>query len=710
MKLIVAFILMLLVSSGQAKTLIVDPGGSGDAKTLSAAISLASPGDSIQIWPGKYGGAIVDRSLNISGKGEVVLEGPLAITAPGCEISALEVNASGEDAAVNLMSRDNQLFHCTIAGASIALSSWGENNTIRDNQINSPLGLEIYGAKNRVQNCTVQGNIGIKVNRTSESLITDCRIAALQGVLIEDSRQNVVVNNALSGDGFGVVLTKSEGNNVSGNNLTGAYVSGLDVSDSGGNNLTQNLITGGMVGISLRGAKHCNVTENICSRNERAGVYCSGASQNFIAYNELSKDGNGILLSGSVDNWLQSNNASKNIYGISLRGSSKSVLRNNTLHGNTYNLRVDRGDGTPGASSLDFYVQDIDKSNLADNRSICYLVGKAGLVVPPNCGFLGLISCRDVRAVNLTIYNSSTGILLVNSSNCRIQNSSVYQAEDGIFLLDSEDCIISSCRVRDSKTGFDTSDSTRLQFVNDLARNCTAEGFRADGALNLLLLKCRMETSNSGISLHGSRLCRVQNCSTDLNLKDGMLLTLSQKCSLIGNEAAANDRGISLTGSNACVLDANNARSNTRDGISLEQLSDAEVLDNIATGNGQGIYVQSSKKSRISGNILSENSRYGLRMSSSTGCNITDNNISNNQIAGVNLVDCTSNYLYHNILADNLIQNAADNGQNQWDAGPVVGGNYWSDHMVVGNPGNVPRPIPGKGQDRYPFQDPGGWN
>jgi hypothetical protein len=28
---------------------------------------------------------------------------------------------------------------------------------------------------------------------------------------------------------------------------------------------------------------------------------------------------------------------------------------------------------------------------------------------------------------------------------------------------------------------------------------------------------------------------------------------------------------------------------------------------------------------------------------------------------------------------------------------------------VVGDPGSVPRTIPAQGQDRYPFQHPGGW-
>ena len=122
MKLIIALILLLLVTSGQAKTLIIDPGGSGDAKTIPDAIFLASSGDSIQILPGNYGGALVDRSLNISGIGDVILGGPLVVTAPGCEISDLTVKASGQDPAVSILSRDNQLIRCIIAGAGIAVS------------------------------------------------------------------------------------------------------------------------------------------------------------------------------------------------------------------------------------------------------------------------------------------------------------------------------------------------------------------------------------------------------------------------------------------------------------------------------------------------------------------------------------------------------------------------------------------------------------
>jgi parallel beta-helix repeat protein len=93
----------------------------------------------------------------------------------------------------------------------------------------------------------------------------------------------------------------------------------------------------------------------------------------------------------------------------------------------------------------------------------------------------------------------------------------------------------------------------------------------------------------------------------------------------------------------------------------------------------------------------------------SSECNVTDNRFVENEISGANLVDCTGNFLYHNEFVENGLQNAVDNGANHWDAGPKMGGNFWSDHQVKGNPGNTPREIPSKGVDRYPFERPGGW-
>jgi len=711
MKSVAAFILIsiLLAGSVQARVLTVEPGGYGDAKSLSAALYMASTGDTIQIQSGRYSGAVIDRSVKIYGREGVSIEGPLSINAPGCELFDLNVNNSKSDASISLLSRDCRLLRCTISGAKVAVRSEGNNNTIMECSINSPGGIEIFSPDNRIKSCRIQGGVGVRINRTTGAQVEDCTITALQGVLVEDSKDNRVENNTILTDGLGLVLTRSDGNVALRNNLSGGFVSGVDVFDSRSNHIEANRVERGKVGISLRGTEDCEVTGNRCLRNERAGIYSNEARGITLAENELHENGNGLLLSASRDCIIRSNHASHNAYGISLRGSAENLLRDNIMELNDFNLRIDSGEGADSPLH-DFYIQDIDSSNLVDGRPICYLVGRSGVGVPEDCGFLGLVSCREIVARNLTISNNSVGMLLVNSSGCRIQNGSIEWAEKGVLIQSSDDCIISGCRARWCNVGYDSRDSSGTQFVADQAQDCSAQGFRVDGSLNLLLLKCNSTSSNGGISLHSSRLCRVQNCSAIGNTKDGLLLSLSHKCSIVGNQASSNDRGITLAGSNACILESNSVTSNQRDGISLEQLTDAEVLDNAATENGQGIFVQSSKNSRIKGNILCNNSRYGLRMSTSTGCNITENEICANQIAGINLVDCTDNFLYHNIIRDNLIQNAADNGQNHWDAGAEVGGNYWSDHAVVGDPGSIPRPIPGRGQDRYPFQNPGGWH
>jgi parallel beta-helix repeat protein len=709
MKLSIALFLLLLITSCQAKTLLVDPGGSGDAKTLLAAIRLASSGDVIQILPGNYAGAILDKSLNLSGLGPVVLEGSLLVTAPDCRVSGIFIKAQGKDAAVTLASRDGQLRSCAVQGIATGISMTGENNSILESRIDSPQALEIFGAKNRILRSNISGSTAIRINKTSQALISECKISALHGVLIEDSSRNVVVNNTFSGNGFAVVLSRSEGNEVTRNNISSGYVSGLDLVDSRSNNLTNNHITGEKVGISLRGSQDCNVSGNICLKNERAGIFGDGAYQNRLEDNILSENGNGILLQSSAENLLTANQASRNIYGVSLRSSTKNVLRENILLQNSYNLRVESGPDSIWSQNHEFFVQDIDPSNLADDRPVIYLVGKSDLMVPEDCGFLGLVSCRNMRAANLSIKNSSTGVLLVNSSNCKIQDSTVSRAENGFLLLDSADCLISGCRAADCKTGFRAATSSGCQFAYIEALNCSEEGFRADGAQSLGLLKCKVQSSKSGIALHGSQLCRIQDCSASQNKEEGMLLSKSHNCSLMANAASFNDRGISLVGSNSCFLQANNASMNAKDGISLEQLAEGDVQNNTALRNGQGIYIQSSSNLDITANVLGENSRFGLRMSSSQNCSVIGNNIHNNQIAGANLVDCSDNLLYHNIFANNGFQNAADNGQNRWDGGPETGGNYWSDHDVSGNPAGAARQIPGGGVDRYPFQDPGGW-
>jgi parallel beta-helix repeat protein len=709
MKALHALILLLIFSSCQAKTLTVDGKGSGDALDLEGAISLAADGDSILIMPGNYSGAKVDRSLNITGRPGTNLKGSLIVAAPECRLSHIDITGPEEEASISLVSSGSSVNDCNISSFANAVSILGEDNRVERCTISSTRGIEIKGAKNAVLDSSISGETAVIFNRTWGGRVEGCRISSQRGVVLEECHESAVANNTYSGSGMAIVLFSSHDNFISGNDLSGQMVSGIDDFHSRGNNHSNNTISGAQVAISLRKSERCNITGNICGKNERAGIFVEGGSENSLKDNRLSENGNGILLQGSAQNILANNSASQNRYGISIRDCSGNRLRNSRLWGNLYNLRIDSGQSGSEPSDYDFFLQDIDRSNLADDKPVCYLVGEADLTVPFDCGFLGLVSCHNISASGLNISNSSSGALLVNSTGCRILGSSIVSSEWGYLLQNCTSCIISDSMAGNCVIGFFTESASSCRLERDRSINCSEEGFRAGGSQGLAMVDCEARACQWGISLHDCRLCRIQNYSAADIQADGILISKSQEISILNSSSRSCQRGISLAGSNSCSLMGNNASENEMDGISLQQLSAARLQGNLARHNGQGIFAQSCRDLYLEKNLLEDNSRFGLRMSGCQGGKITENSISGNEVSGANLVDCKENVLYHNLFQDNGMQNAADNGANQWDGGEALGGNYWSDHPVVGNPSQEARQIAGKGVDRYPFADPWGW-
>ena len=198
----------------------------------------------------------------------------LVIAAQGCEISDLTVQAIGIDPAINLRSQDNQLHRCTVRGRTTGLVATGENNTIMDCQIDSPLGLELFGARSRIENSTFQGSVGIKMNRTSENLIAGCKITTTKGVLIEESTETESQIILFQESVLEWCSLDPSGNEISGNDFSGDYVSCMDVADSSLNNITKNHVTGGKVGISLRMSEENNVTMKHMSQKRTCRHIC----------------------------------------------------------------------------------------------------------------------------------------------------------------------------------------------------------------------------------------------------------------------------------------------------------------------------------------------------------------------------------------------------------------------------------------------------
>ncbi|MDD1758960.1 MAG: right-handed parallel beta-helix repeat-containing protein [Methanotrichaceae archaeon] len=709
--------ILMLMASTEGRTFVVDPSGASDFKSISQAISSASPGDTILIKPGEYGSVVLDRSIRIIGltaMGDVVISArdsnALSITAPGCIVENLSIVGIGINPAVSIDSLSNLVRRCNLRG-STGLSITGENNTFKECQIDSSMGMKLIGSRCHILDCTFSGAKGISINNGSENEIEGCKLLTATGLEMVSSSGNMVLNNSLIGEAFGISLLDSMENWIDGNDISGLYVSGIDLRSSGNNNISRNRVYGCKVGISLRGTYNNDLINNTCRNNERAGIYSNDSRNNEFQKNELVGNGNGILLTNSVSDLLESNKASGNIYGISLRGSIENILRDNSLIANGYNLRIDTGEASSDAptSKFDFYVQDIDNSNHVDGKPVCYLLNKTDVEAPRGCGFVGLVGCRNIIVLNQSISNSSAGILIVNSTGCKVTGCNLARSEAGIEFLGSSNWTVERSQAERCEVGYLATESKDGLFLNDIALNCREAGIKLTDSLLLNVTSSYAQHCGNGVSLLKSRLCSLTKCNTSQNEENGITFVDSHKCSIKDIQANLNGRGLALSGSNACLLENNSINSNRQEGIALEQLSGAELRNNSASANSLGLFVQSSQKILLEDNNLSQNRRYGLRMSSSSQCEIIENTFLRNEICGISLVDCTGNLLYHNILANNGIQNAVDNGDNQWDAGPKLGGNYWGDAQVLGNPSSTAKQIQNKGIDRYPFQDPAGW-
>ena len=280
--------------------------------------------------------------------------------------------------------------------------------------------------------------------------------------------------------------------------------------------------------------------------------------------------------------------------------------------------------------------------------------------------------------VNVSVF-SVTGsreegyeIYVDSGDNCVISDNIIIGGNYGIYLRDSDSSTVSHNNASNTEmNGICLVESSECLIENNIANS----------------------TRFYGIVLSSSSNCNLKNNTANLNYYfTGISLSSSSNCNLENNIANSNDGGIHLAFSSNCNLENNIANSNHDDGILLFSSSNCNITTNTAHSNGRGIYLKST----------------------SINNNITENNISNNREYGMYLDYSGNNEIYHNNFINNDKQAYDHHGFNEWDKGPLVGGNYWSDHVCHGNPSNGTEPYRGidtdaGAVDNYPFEDPDGW-
>ncbi len=159
----------------------------------------------------------------------------------------------------------------------------------------------------------------------------------------------------------------------------------------------------------------------------------------------IDGNGTGTVIYISADNVAFSNFTVRNgDIGLRIIGSRHNTLRDNHLCSNDYNFLI--SGGTP--HSIEYFIQDIDTTNLIENKPMYYLINQNNVEIPADAGYVAAVLSSNITVSNLNLTRNGTGVLLVYSTNCLVENVNSYNHYyTGISLLGSNHSVVRNCRV-----------------------------------------------------------------------------------------------------------------------------------------------------------------------------------------------------------------------------------------------------------------------
>jgi parallel beta-helix repeat protein len=181
--------------------------------------------------------------------------------------------------------------------------------------------------------------------------------------------------------------------------------------------------------------------------------------------------------------------------------------------------------------------------------------------------------------------------------------------------------------------------------------------------------------------------------------------------------------GLWLDSSDDNIVSNNKMENNDLDGLWIDNSKYNTVENNLITSNTEnGMVIKDSVQNTVSDNIISFNNNNGMSiLYPSNDNNIIKNTIRSNNENGI-FINASSNNIYHNCFIHNL-ENANDEGGNNWDNGYPSGGNYWTDYMGSDDFHGINQDLPGHdrigdiayeipcehGTDYYPLINQDSW-
>jgi len=442
-------------------------------------------------------------------------------------------------------------------------------------------------------------------------------------------------------------------------------------------------------GIHLLHVRYCNVSGNTIT-DCGFGIWLYGASQNIIAGNSLTDNTYGINIDISDSNTFVGNVAAEGSYGIQLTSSTNNTFRNNNMANNSFSFQISGGEGA-------VYFNDVDASNMIDDKPICYWVNRSYETVPSDVEHVILVNCTDITVQDSDMGKSYKEILLVYTNNSNIRNTKV-----PIHLVSSFQNTIThntgTVQLENSSSNTITENTIKhmnqMIYLTGSSGNIISGNTVTDGSGIYILYSSNdniisnntLTNNNQGIHIYGSSNNNLRNNCLTYNKDQFFVSSPDSVLSNFVNQVDTsntvngkpiyywiNKRDTTVPSDAGCVVLVNctnvsveNLNLTEGQGILLAWTTYSNITNNTIT-DGQGIHLTySSNGNTVSGNIV-WSSRYGVLVSYSFDNIIIGNNMTSCSVSGVHLSESQGITVIGNTIKSNnqygiaLFENAKKN-------------------------------------------------
>ncbi|MFW9926830.1 MAG: NosD domain-containing protein [Candidatus Thorarchaeota archaeon] len=348
----------------------------------------------------------------------------------------------------------------------------------------------------------------------------------------------------------------------------------------------------------------------------------------------------------------------------------------------------------------------------ADNEAILIRYTSVHFVIR-NCTFVGSGVSQWSRGVdffyvtngtveNCTFLNLWVGSMSWYSVECELEGNIFGNVKDGIWLEFCEDYKITNNIFYFGGvwiSGYDL-----VNWIHDITNNIVGGkslgyfyGLAGDVIDSfeygqVILADCEdvtvyngtFDSAGTSILVGLSVGCNIEDCKM-VRSRIGLCLQRSDDASIFNIEIHdASDYGIQINESVRCSIESSTVTGSTYEGILVLLSQNATLTDTTVTEcGGTGVSLWESSYSNVLGNILDYNA-VGILVGGSEEVNVLANRIRWNSEYGIQIPWAQYCTFYGNYIGFNGIDNAFDDGTNNyWDDGDSIG-NKWSDYSGSG--------------------------